>query len=704
VKGPITTLLSLLLTFAFVSAPHALPGDLDTSFSTDGRVITDVPGDGRANAVAIQDNGRRIVVAGEAAGNFAVVRYLSNGSLDTSFGGDGIVTTDFGTSTDRAKAIAIQADGKIVLAGASGGAGALVAIARYNADGTLDDTFGDRDLNAGRRTGRLTRDVRFIGGNSSGATALAIQPRDGKIVVVGGVSGSAGGDFFVARFNADGTLDTATFNNPPVPGTSPGIVIKDFGGDDSAIGVAIRADGDIMVAGTSRKATAASDCTNGCFVVARFFSNGIDRVLATDANGTALGGPVEAAAMVQQADEKIVVVGTLGAGLCRSAVESICAMAVARYTEDGVLDQTFGGQANGRVVVDFAGSGFGFRDDVEAKSVAIQPDGKIVMAGTVFPELGFNDNFALMRLNVDGRLDRTFSGNGRVSTDFSASVTQATQRSDLGSAVAIQPNNGRIVAAGFSQRTFEVDDERFAVARYHAFTCNGVDVTIVGTNGPDRIAVAAGSPEVDHVIHGLGGDDEIDGGDGNDIICGGDGNDILRGGLGNDILIGGANGFDQMDGGGVGALAGNDTCVGSQSAGVDKPDTFIRCEAVNTGLSGLSGEWLDVAQQCNRSNRKPSCRVRGSLRVFNPGSEGTAVRSLVAFYLSEDDVLDENDTFLTTEEVRALDPGKQRIVRLNHRFAGAGNLSGRFIIAVVDYLDNVPEVNEANNIVVSPPL
>jgi Ca2+-binding RTX toxin-like protein len=288
-------------------------------------------------------------------------------------------------------------------------------------------------------------------------------------------------------------------------------------------------------------------------------------------------------------------------------------------------------------------------------------------------------------------------------------LTTDTQRTDVATAVAIQPNNGRIVVAGSSNLTSATGLAGFAVARYHAFTCNGANVTILGTNGPDTIfgrLIFQGlivNDNFNDVIHGLGGDDIIHGLGGNDIICGGGGSDTLIGGPGDDVLIGGANGFDVMDGG-----LGNDTCVGSQRVGLlfflDPGDSFTGCETINTGLSGLSGEWLEVAQHCDGSRRHPSCRLRGSLRVFNPGSEGTAVRSLVAFYLSEDEVLDANDTFLTTEQVSALDVGKQRIVRLNHKLAGAGNLFGRFVIAVVDYLDNVPEVNEENNVVVSPPL
>jgi uncharacterized delta-60 repeat protein len=342
-----------------------------------------------------------------------------------------------------------------------------------------------------------------------------------------------------------------------------------------------------------------------------------------------------------------------------------------------------------------------------ARAVAIQPDGRIVLAGFVDsddPQTSSNFNFALARLNTNGALDPTFRGEGKVITDFSAGTNQATQRTDVGNAVAIQPRDGRIVVAGSSELTFVVDEMAFALARYHAFTCNGANVTMLGTNGADTLVGQAFlGIDFDDVIHGLGGDDVIDGLGGNDIICGGDGNDTLSGGTGSDVLIGGARGRDAMDGG-----RGTDECVGSRTSTSGPPtglfdpaDTFTLCETVNTGTSGVSGEWVtDVLQTCNRSVRNPSCVLRGQLRVFNPGAEGTAVGSLVAFYLSEDEVLDENDIFLKTMEVPALSRGGSRVLGLNVRLP-VTDVSGAFVIAVVDYLDQVPEGNEENNVVVS---
>ncbi len=656
------TVLSLFLALGLVSAAHAAPGDLDTSFSGDGKVITGLPGNARFTAVAIQADGRIVAAGGVftqpgVAGDFAVARYLANGTLDPSFGGGvGIVTTDFGTASDEASGVAIQADGRIVVAGS---AGTSVAVARYNADGTLDATFsGD---------GRLTMS---FGASGSGAAGLAIQA-DGRIVVVG----STAGNFAVARLNTNGTLDT-TFG---LPGT--GIVTRNFGGNDTARAVAIQADGRIVVGGT----------TDGRFAVTRFTTTGVDEVLGLGSLNGALGtsfGPgflATAHGLAIQPDGKIVVVGDIRN---LNIVGQQPRMGVARYDPvSGFLDETFA--ADGLTSIDFG-------PPSDALAVAIQPDGKIVVAGSVAQATGpANANFALARLHVNGTPDSTFNGDGQVVTDFSSG---STTRLDFASAIAIQPNDGRIVVAGSSG---PVGEPNFAVARYHAFTCNGANVTILGTNGPDELFGQFGPTPVNDVIHGLGGDDIIDGGDGDDIICGGGGSDTLIGGTGNDVLIGGALGFDVMDGG-----RGTDVCVGSRITGgfFDPLDSFTSCETVNTGLGGLSGEWLEVEQHCNRSRRHPSCTLRGSLRVFNPGAEGTAVPSVVAFYLSEDLVLDETDTFLTTEKVRALDAGEERVVKLKVKLPGVDDLAGAIVIAVLDHLDNVPEVNEANNVVVSPPV
>jgi uncharacterized delta-60 repeat protein len=191
---------------AFGLARHAADGALDRSFGVDGKVITDFA-DGRddsAKAVALQPDGR-LVVAGSAGGedgtDFALARYQVDGTLDSSFGEDGKVTTEF-LDSDVAHAIAIQPDGRIVAAGRASArttsAGGF-ALARYAADGSLD-AAGDDD-------GRTI--TAFYDGEPSSATAMAVQP-DGRIVLAGATgdipcSCDQTSDFAVARFKAAGS-------------------------------------------------------------------------------------------------------------------------------------------------------------------------------------------------------------------------------------------------------------------------------------------------------------------------------------------------------------------------------------------------------------------------------------------------------------------------------------------------------------------
>ena len=189
-------------------------------------------------------------------------------------------------------------------------------------------------------------------------------------------------------------------------------------------------------------------------------------------------------------------------------------MAIARYNVDGTMDATFNGV--GLRGVDFGDGIFSF-----ASGVAVQADGKIVVVGHVAEN--FNNKFAVARFNTNGSLDSTFSGNGLLTTDFSAGTN------DSADAVAMHKE---AMGASWSRGQ---QATAWALARYHAFTCNGLNVTILGTNGAN---VITGTLKPD-VIHGLGGNDFIDGNGGDDTICGGDGSDTLIGGTGNDTLVAG---------------------------------------------------------------------------------------------------------------------------------------------------------------------
>jgi uncharacterized delta-60 repeat protein len=466
-------------------------GDLDTSFSGDGKVITGFGADRHfARAIAIQNDGK-IVVAGfsvvnaSEAADLVMARYLSNGALDTSFSGDGKVRNDFGGRVVDAY-VALQPDGKIIVAGrfvdAAGDSSLLVA--RYLVNGTLDNTFSGN--------GWVTTPI----GSDTAVASVIVQP-DGKIVAAG--STNFDDDIFVARYRPNGNLDT-NFNGV-------GWVITDFETAERAKAVALQPDGKIVVAGTLNESA---------ILVLRYRSNGS---LDPTFNGTGWVSDNVAqvsAALAVQPDGKIVVASW-------SAIDSseFFASHIARFTSKGALDPEFG--TGGKVRVDF---GTGFMHT--ATGLALQPDNKIVVGGFLlaFDEV---DPFALARYTPNGTLDTTFGSDGNVVTAF------GSDRHAAAHALTIQPHDGRIVLAGTTGLIDSTSRLDFAVARYHAISCNSVVVTRIGTAGGDTITGTSG----DDVIYGFGGNDFIDGRGGNDIICGGTGNDTLEGGGGDDILRGG---------------------------------------------------------------------------------------------------------------------------------------------------------------------
>src|SRR6266571_3983905 len=246
---------ALSLGLGFTSPVTAGPGALDPSFGSGGIVVTDFNGsiDDAAFAVAVQPDGK-VLAAGyvflSAATNydFALARYLPDGSLDPSFGTNGKVATDFHGSTDVARAVALQPDGKIVVAGYAlrlDGPAFDFALARYNADGSLDASFGV--------DGRVVTDFSAGGGifaNNDGASSAALQS-DGKIVVAGASTHELTfQDFAMARYNPDGSLD-ASFGN----GGKAELSFFNNADIDFISGVALQPDGKIVVAGITTTAT-----------------------------------------------------------------------------------------------------------------------------------------------------------------------------------------------------------------------------------------------------------------------------------------------------------------------------------------------------------------------------------------------------------------------------------------------------------------
>jgi uncharacterized delta-60 repeat protein len=405
-------------------------GNLDPTFGTNGTVLTDVGGLDVAYGMAVQSDGR-IVVAGFSnmggSYDFALARYGGGGTLDPTFGAGGTVLTDVDAtgSYDEARAVATQPDGKIVAAGSSDASGnSDFAVVRYNHDGTPDRTFG---------TGGTALTDASGAGRYDAAYAVAVQP-DGKILAAGSSDASGSSDFAVVRYNHDGTPDR-TF------GTG-GTVITDLGGTDYAYAMALCGDGRIVVAGSS-DAAGSLDFALARYTVDGTLDSGFGRrgTALTDVNG--VGSDDEARAVVVRADGEVV-----AAGRSNAVRRTDRDFALARYRNDGNLDSSFG--HGGTVLTDVGGGS----DDV-ALAVAIQPDCKIVAAGG--SGRWRTDNFALARYRDDGTMDPTFGAAGTVVTDISG-----VRANNEAFAVAIQPD-GKILTAGVASGVGWAD---FAAARY----------------------------------------------------------------------------------------------------------------------------------------------------------------------------------------------------------------------------------------------
>jgi uncharacterized delta-60 repeat protein len=324
-------------------------GNLDATFGTGGKILTPVgTSSDIGRSVFVQADGK-IVVAGNSnaatgISDFAVVRYNSNGSFDTSFNGTGKVRTAFTGNPDTAYSVTVQADGKIVVAGSTGNRD--FAVLRYNTDGTLDTGFG------ADKTGQITvSDPYFDIGQS-----VLIQA-DGKIVVAGQSYTTSGN--YVVRYNTDGTLDAGFGAGGKLPSFVGGLPYS----------AALQQDGKIVVAGSS--ITSGSD-----FTVTRYDVNGsLDTTFGTGGKVATPVGPGTSSdigySVTVQADGKIVVAGSSSNVGNGTNID----FAVVRYNSDGSLDTTFNPQGSLGGTVAFTEDGAAVRLDTDVALSDIDLDG-----------------------------------------------------------------------------------------------------------------------------------------------------------------------------------------------------------------------------------------------------------------------------------------------------------------------------------------
>jgi uncharacterized delta-60 repeat protein len=406
------------------SAAAGREGGLDLSFGVAGKVTTDFAGVGNADtarAVAVQPDGR-IVVAGaagvrEAIGvvDFGLARYLPDGSADPSFGAGGRVTTDLGGSAGINAMVALPGGGFVVAGGAyrDGNPEADFALARYHQNGTLDRTFG---------TGGL---VWTDFGYEDAARALVLQP-DGKIVAAGSRISYATDppvtDWALARYRRDGSPDRSF-------GTA-GRVTVHAEASSGAVALALQPDGKIIAADDRSLIRFDRSGT----VDAGFGAEGAVSVYFGDE------GYAQVAALAMQGDRLLV------AGTFSPWAGTGDAFALARYLPTGQSDSTFG--RSGVTITEVG-------EYAIAHAVLVR-GGRVVVAGTA--ATGGSFDFAMASYGRNGAPDQRFADSGTLTTDFHASYDEIN-------ALAWQPD-GRVIAAGaaFPARTADFSD--FALARY----------------------------------------------------------------------------------------------------------------------------------------------------------------------------------------------------------------------------------------------
>ncbi len=407
-------ILSIVLVIACRHAA-AQAGHLDPTFGQNGIVTTDF-GDQQqgsnaasANAAVVQSDGK-IVVAGGIPGsrNFsvpAIIRYNSNGSLDTSFGSSGIVSIP-SLEASPFTSLTLQSDGKIVAV--AGGFDAYVA--RFTPAGALDSSFGTGGIvsltfidglagsgvvvlsngNILIADGKLIQllptgalDTSFGNGGIArtagfGATALAVLP-SGKILVTS-TSAASG---FLSQYDSNGSLDT-TFGiggQLASPGTAPGLALLASG--DFVVGGSLTNNAPLPLNGLSTTGFAASRYLASGVIDGSFGTNGGTTTLVSNYVAVATSG------LAVDPNGNSVLVGTANQS-------SVTAFALARYTSSGQLDSAFG---SGGIVVTAFGGGTQI-PSVSANGIAIQADGKILVVGgysVSVPRRGFDTAFKIAR-------------------------------------------------------------------------------------------------------------------------------------------------------------------------------------------------------------------------------------------------------------------------------------------------------------------
>lgn len=445
---PLLTLLALLGGYACLSQT----GTLDSSFDEDGIVVTTFGGlYSPCRAVVVQADGKVIIGGASVQGSLdlTLVRYLPNGDPDPGFGTNGIVTTDLSdTGPDQCYALLVQPDGRIVAAGYAGGD---FAVARYHPDGTPDIGFGGDGS------------VIFpVGEGAAFVSSLAVQS-DGKVLATGSAYIDGWYDFALARLNQDGSLDQSFGAN--------GIVTATMDDEDDARAVAVQEDGKLLVAGSTHHFP---DNDGRDFALLRFNADG-----TPDATFGAGGQHRLSLSIYEDAADAVIVLPDgriLVTGLSQTLGGNN--LALTRFSPDGTLDGSFGDE--GIVLVPMSAY-FGYE---QRSGSVLQADGKILVGASKY--VGNALQFALARFQADGSLDFTFDSDGVVNTPVDVTL-------DRGSAIALAPD-GRIVMAG--TLLDPLANGEMIVVRY----LNDPDIGLAPVDTPGRAASLFPDPTADIAV------------------------------------------------------------------------------------------------------------------------------------------------------------------------------------------------------------
>jgi uncharacterized delta-60 repeat protein len=451
-----TILLSLAFFFSFLTNAFSQFGVIDSSFSHDGKLTSQYYSAG-AYCVAVLAN-RKILAGGYKESNlnferdFLLIRYNEDGSLDTTFGIDGIVTTDLGGELDQALAIAIQKDSKILLAGRTTFDNAVredyFGITRYNKDGSLDISFGTN--------GKIVSAKQHFLGEAHSITELS----DNKILVAGRAYDPNDGTSFlcVAKYDSNGAPDSSFGEN--------GIRLIDF--DENRVGgifiydptdMLIQPDGKILIGSTMQSQQ--HPYTFSDFVVVRINENGtIDSSFASNGLITDTNDSFdEFGSFFLLPDGKIIVTGNTSSDHSLSVEnDSIFAM---RFEKDGIIDNSFGG--NGRVVFSYENKG----GSVSTAS-SLLPTGEMLIGGYSY----LDSSFLLTALNRNGTIDNSFGTNGFTITSFDFEGSNGNTYNAFAFAYDMNLSpDGKIVLAG-SYNYYSIGESyaQIALARYQGQT------------------------------------------------------------------------------------------------------------------------------------------------------------------------------------------------------------------------------------------